>query len=213
MASFLGVEHAVVVMLIPTMVANIWMIWANREAAPETRPLWPLYVLGAAATAAGTWILVSFDDRWLSLVLAGMIVLYAVVFLAKPDMQFTRAFTNKANAPVGLAAGLLQGSTGVSGPIVATYLHGMRMPRTRYLFAITALYGLFGAIQIVALLGLGAFTGERFWQGVATLIPLALALPPGLRVSARISHTTFERTVLALLLVVAVRLVWNSVTA
>lgn len=212
MASFLGVEHAVVVMLIPSTVANIWMIWANREAVPETRHLWPLYVLGVAGVTAGTWILVSFDDRWLSLALAGMIVLYALVFVAKPDLQFTRAFTDKANGPVGLAAGLSQGATGVSGPIVATYLHGMRMMRTNYLFALTALYGLFGAIQIVALAGLGAFTQERFWQGVATLIPLALALPPGLQVSARISHTTFERTVLALLLVVAVRLVWNAVT-
>ncbi|MDH3262284.1 MAG: sulfite exporter TauE/SafE family protein [Acidimicrobiia bacterium] len=210
MASFLGVEHAVVVMLIPTAVANAWMVWANREAASEARHLWPMYLLGVVGTASGTWILVSFDDRWLSLALAAMIVLYATVFFAKPDLQFTRKFTDRANAPLGLAAGVLQGSTGLSGPIVATYFHGFRMARTTYLFTVTAMYGLFGATQIVALIGFGSFTLERFWQGMATLIPLALALPPGLRLSARISHTAFERSVLFLLLVVSIRLVWNS---
>jgi uncharacterized membrane protein YfcA len=199
-------------MLIPSTLANGWMVWANRQAVAEARYMWPMYVLGVAGTAAGTWILVSFDDRWLSLALAATIVFYAAVFFAKPDLQFSRRFTDKANAPLGLAAGVLQGSTGLSGPIVATYFHGFRMSRTTYLFTVTALYGLFGATQIVALVGFGSFTLERFWQGMATLIPLALALPPGLRLSARISHVTFERSVLALLLVVAARLVWSSIT-
>lgn len=212
MAPFLGVEHAVVVMLIPSTVGNAWMVWATRQAAPEARHLWPMYVLGVVGTAAGSWILVSFDDRWLSLALAAMIMLYAAVFFAKPDLHFTRKFTDRANAPIGLASGVLQGATGLSGPIVATYFHGFRMSRTTYLFTVTAMYGLFNAAQIVALVGFGSFTLERFWQGMATLIPLALALPPGLRLSSRISHGAFERSVLILLLVVSARLVWSSVT-
>lgn len=211
MATFLGVEHAVVVMLIPSLVANIWIVWTNRQVAADARHLWPVFVLGSVGTVVGSWILVSFSDRWLSLALAMMIILYGAVFITKPDLQFRRSFTDKANIPVGLVGGLLQGATGVSGPVIATYLHGMRMARTTYLFAITAIYGLFGAIQVFALIALGAFTGERVLQGLAALVPLALALPPGIWVSSRISHTTFERTVLALLLVVAGRLVWNSV--
>jgi uncharacterized membrane protein YfcA len=212
MASFLGVEHAVVVMLIPSTVANAWIIWANRAAAPQARHLLPLFILGGVGTAVGSWILVSFDDRWLSLALAAMIVAYALVFLTMADLQFTRRFTDKANAPVGLASGLLQGATGVSGPLIATYLHGIRMERETYLFAITALYGTFGTVQIISLLGLGSFTLTRFGQGLATLIPLAIALPLGLAVSKRISRRTFELSVLALLLVVAAKLIANAVS-
>lgn len=213
MASFLGVEHAVVVMLLPSTLANAWMIWANRAEASRARHLLPLFTLGALGTALGTWALVSFDDRWLSLGLAAVIVVYAVVFLTNPNLEFTRSVTDRANAPVGLASGLLQGSTGVSGPLLATYLHGIRMPRETYLFAITSLYGTFGMIQIFALLGLGSFTLTRLGQSLATLVPLALALPLGLRVSQRVSHRTFELSVLALLLGVAVKLVWNAITA
>ncbi len=212
MASFLGVEHAVVVMLVPSTVANAWIVWSNRAAAGRARHLLPLFTLGAVGTVAGTWVLVSFDDRWLSLGLASMIIAYAVVFLTKPDLQFTRGFTDRANAPVGLAAGALQGATGVSGPLIATYLHGIRLERDTYLFAITALYGTFGTVQIFALLGLGSFTLTRFWQGMATLIPLAFALPLGLRVARTISHRAFELSVLTLLVVVALKLVANSVS-
>ncbi|NNC91863.1 MAG: sulfite exporter TauE/SafE family protein [Acidimicrobiia bacterium] len=212
MASFLGVEHAVVVMLIPSTVANAWIIWENRAAAPHARHLLPLFVLGGVGTVVGSWILVSFDDRWLSLGLAAMIVAYALVFLTMADLQFTRRFTDRANAPVGLASGLLQGATGVSGPLIATYLHGIRMERETYLFAITALYGTFGTVQIFSLLGLGSFTMTRFGQGLATLVPLAIALPLGLAVSKRISRRAFELSVLALLLVVAAKLVANAVS-
>ena len=211
MASFLGVEHAVVVMLIPSTVANAWIVWANRAEAPRARHLLPLFTLGAVGTVVGTWVLVSFDDRWLSLALAAIIVAYAIMFLTTPNLKLTRRFTDRANAPVGLASGLLQGATGVSGPLLATYLHGVRMERETYLFAITALYGAFGTIQIVALLGLGSFTIARFGQGMATLVPLALALPLGLRVSKTISHRTFELSVLVLLLAVSVKLVWNAI--
>ena len=154
----------------------------------------------------------SFDDRWLSLALAVMIVIYAIVFLTTPNLQFSRRFTDRANAPVGLASGLLQGATGVSGPLIATYLHGIRMERETYLFSITALYGTFGTVQIFSLLGLGSFTLTRFGHGLATLVPLAIALPLGLAVSKRISRRTFELSVLALLLVVSAKLVANAVT-
>ncbi len=199
-------------MLLPSTLANAWIVWANRAEAPRARQLLPLFMLGAVGAVAGTWILVSFADRWLSLALAAIIVMYAIVFLTKPDLQFSRRFTDRANAPVGLASGLLQGSTGVSGPLLATYLHGFRMQRETYLFSITSLYGTFGIIQGFALLGLGSFTLIRFGQSLATLVPLALALPLGLKVSQGISRKTFEMSVLVLLLAASVKLVWNAVT-
>jgi len=212
MASFLGVEHAVVVMLVPSMAANGWIMWANRSEAPKARHLMPLFILGAIGATAGTWVLVSFDDVWLSLALAAVIAVYVVTFLAKPDLQFSQQVTDRTNAPVGLAAGLLQGATGVSGPVVVTYLHGFRMQREEYLFSITAVYATFGAVQILALGALGSITPARFGESLATLVPMAMALPLGMVVSRRVSHKTFEYMVLALLVVVGVKLVWNAVT-
>jgi uncharacterized membrane protein YfcA len=211
MAPFLGVEHAVVVMAIPTTVANAWIVGETRKAASGARHLLPLLIMGAAGTVVGTWILVSFDDRWLSLALAGMIIAYALLFLAKPDLHLSRRITNRANAPVGLGSGVLLGATGIAGPVLATYLHAMRMDRATYLFALTGLYGALGLIQIAALIGLGSFTLERLGQGLATLIPMVLALPLGLRVSRRISHRVFELSVLGVLLVIAIKLITDAV--
>lgn len=210
MASFLGVEHAVAVIVIPSTVSNGWIVWVNRRESERARHLLPLVAMGVVGVVIGTWVLVSFTDRWLSLALAAMIIVYAVVFLTRPDLEFSRRLTDRANGPVGLTAGVLQGATGISAPVLATYLHGMRMDRETYLFTLTGLYGFFGVIQIVALAGLGSFTVERIVQGVAALVPMALALPAGIRVSRAISRRAFDLSVLAVLLALAVKLIFDA---
>ena len=39
MAVFLGVEHAVVVMTIPGVIANGWLVWTHRQEAGQTHDL------------------------------------------------------------------------------------------------------------------------------------------------------------------------------
>ena len=118
-------------------------------------------VLVVALAVAGWTVYSSRREAAGQLALASVIVMYAAAFFRNPDLQFPPRFTDRANAPVGLASGLLQGATGVSGPVLATYLHGFRMKRETYLFSVTSLYGMFGIIQIFAFLSLGSFTPTR----------------------------------------------------
>ena len=37
MAAFIGVERSVVIMAIPGVVANGWLVWSHRAEAPQTR--------------------------------------------------------------------------------------------------------------------------------------------------------------------------------
>lgn len=210
MATFLGVEHAVVVIALPNLAANAWLLWehrAEREAAADVRLL---VAAGAVGAAAGTWLLASSDDRALSVILAGMITLYAVVFLAKPDLRFPQHVTRRLNPAVGLGAGVLQGAVGISGPVVATYLHGWRIPKSGYIFSVTSVYATFATVQIISMLALGLFDGERLAQSAAAFIPTVTALPLGIAVSRRISPRAFELSVLMLLLVAAGRLIWTA---
>ena len=66
MAVFLGVEHAVVVMAIPGVVANGLLVWSHRAEASKTRHLPAMVGAGIVGSVIGTMLLKSLDGRVLS---------------------------------------------------------------------------------------------------------------------------------------------------
>ena len=87
---------------------------------------------GTAGAVLGTSLLESLDPDILSLSLAGMIGLYILVYFLHPSLHLTPATTRWTSPPVGAAAGVLQGATGISGPLISTYLHGFRLEKEVY---------------------------------------------------------------------------------
>ncbi len=48
LASFMGVEYAVSVIAIPTILANTWLLWVNRSSAGSARKFLPRLLMGGA---------------------------------------------------------------------------------------------------------------------------------------------------------------------
>ncbi|MQA88242.1 MAG: TSUP family transporter [Streptosporangiales bacterium] len=209
MTMFLGVEHAVVIMTIPGVVSNAWLVWIHRRHLPEARDLRTLVGTGIVGAAAGTWLLKSLDPRFLSLVLAALIVGYAAVFVTRPGFRLRPGLTRYLSGPVGGVAGALQGATGISGPLVSTYLHGYRFERAVYVVAGATLYLVFSVTQVFSLAGLGLYYLERVWEGLLALLPLVL-IPLGNRVAGRLSRRAFEYIVLVLLLLMAAAMTYEA---
>jgi uncharacterized membrane protein YfcA len=211
MASFLGVEHAVVVMAIPGVVANGWLLWTYRSRASATRDLPAMILTGAVGSVAGTTLLTTLDDRILSLALASVIGLYVVVFLANPNFGLSQSITRYTSPPAGLAAGLLQGSTGVSGPLLSTYLHAFRLEKETYVLSITTMFMVLSVVQTVALAVLGLYSAERLGESLLALVPIMIMLAIGTRLTQRLSTRAFDLTILALLIASGTKLVYSAV--
>ncbi|MDF1597661.1 MAG: sulfite exporter TauE/SafE family protein [Acidimicrobiia bacterium] len=211
MAAFLGVEHAVVVIAGPALLTNTWLLWEHRRGAGSLRYLSVLIGTGIIGAVAGTLLLVSVEDRWLSLALAAVILGYAMIFLLRPGFSIPDRVVRVTVGPVGLAAGALQGATGISGPLLATYLHGLRMERSGYVFSITLLFEVLGITQIVTLVSLGSFTASRLGESALALLPVLVAFPLGVRVSRKLSRKAFEYVVLALLVAVGFKLTLGGI--
>ncbi len=91
MAIFVGVERSVVIMALPGVVANAWLVWSNRSALPQSRDLRSLVATGIVGAIAGTVALKTLDGRLLSISIAVIIIGYVVVSLVHPDLRFSRA--------------------------------------------------------------------------------------------------------------------------
>ena len=212
MATFIGVERAVVIMAIPGVVANFWLVWANRDAFRLSRDLPSLLAAGIVGAVGGTVLLKTLDGRMLSIVLAVMILAYVAVVTLHPGFSLSPRVTRYSSPPVGLLAGGLQGATGISGPLLTTYLHGYALPPHAYVFSLSVLFVVFSIVQTATLFGIGLYTPERLGESLLALIPIAVLLPLGTRVSRRLSAETFKRIILVLLLATATKLIYDAVS-
>jgi uncharacterized membrane protein YfcA len=210
MAVFIGVEHAVVVMAIPGVIANGWLVWTLRHEARGTRDLPGMVITCTVGAIAGTLLLHSLDGRVLSGVLALVIIAYIAIALLHPGFTIPPRITRFASPPIGLAAGGLQGATGISGPLLTTWLHGFGLKPRAYVFALSTLFFVSACVQTVTLAGIGLYTRDRLVESLLALIPIALTLPLGTAAARRLSPQTFQRIVLVLLAASVISLVRDT---
>jgi uncharacterized membrane protein YfcA len=211
LATVVGPEEAVVVMTIPTFASNLMMIRAHRRPLSDVPDLVPLLVAGIIGTAVGVWLLRALSTEALSLILAGTVVLYVVVRILHPELRLSPRISRFTTPPVGLAAGTLQGAAGVSGPLLASYLHSYGMSRSVYLFALTLALQVFGVAQIVSLAITGLYSGERLLISSMAVIPVAIVVRLGIAMSRRLSTVGFDRLVFIVLVASAAKLLVDAV--
>jgi uncharacterized protein len=209
-AGFLGVQRAVIVMAIPSVVSNMWLLWAHRSELRHTRDLPALLGTGIVGTAAGTFLLLEVNERVLAAVLAGLIGAYLVIVVSRPDFRLGPALTRPLSPVVGLLSGVMQGTTGISAPLAATYLHGYRLPPLAYVFSVSAIFGVFAVAQVGTLIALDAYDLTLVLESLVALVPIAAVFPLGIKLSRRLSPRTFNALVLIILVVMGLKLAWDA---
>jgi hypothetical protein len=207
LAPTMGVEHAVVVISLGNLISNLMMLWEHRTGFDDIRSIVVRLVsAGAAGAVVGTWLLTRLDNRLLALVVATLVLSYIVIALRRPNFRIDYERGRRWAWPVGAFGGLVHGATGNSGPIFGTYLHSMGLGRASFVFAATVPFLVFGSIQILTLVGLGAFDQGRTTQALWAILPIFIVIPIGTRIARRLSPIAFGRVVLGLLALAAVRL-------
>lgn len=210
MAAFMDVDKAVVIMTLPGVASNLWLLKAHWHERTHVPGLASFVALGPIGVIVGTWLLVSVSRSALSLVLAGWIIVYLLNLWANPHFRMS-ATVSRAVAPlIGFVAGLFQGTTGVSGPLVVTYAHALGLKKEPYVFTIVALFSIFTVIQLVVVEAYGLFTVERLVAGLAATAITLLVLPLGMRLGRRLDMRAFNRLIVGLLLLVAIKLLING---
>lgn len=206
LASFTSVEEAVVLMVLPSIAANAWLVVTHKKWA-VLRQHSRFLLLGLGGGVFGTWLLSILSDRWLKLMLAIWLGVYLVQYFS--DQSYARYFSGRgAFGPLlGMAAGTIQGASGISAPIVAPYFHANGLVRDAYAFATAFTFLLFSGAQISAMSKLDLLTAERLLVGLIVVIPTLLFTHLGIRLAHRISEQTFHRILLALFVAMELKLV------
>lgn len=212
MSLFIPVEEAVVIIAVPNAIMNFALLRNVAHAAGETRDLVAFNVAGVVGAVIGTFVLVSVSEKPLLVVLAVVVLGYVVSQGRRKGVEVGPATSRRWAPPVGLGAGVMQGAVGISGPIVASWMHAYRLPRDAYVFSVTVSFLLSGTTQIVVLAASGRLWGEPLVLGLAATIPILATVPLGARIRDRLAGPVFDRIVLVMLSTSAVallaRVIW-----
>jgi hypothetical protein len=209
MAGFLGVEHAVAVMIIPGVLINFWLMWTYRDHAVAIPNLPVVALAGVAGVVAGALILSVVPDWYLVLFMALWLGGYLLSLLFRGRFRMPAAMARHAPLLVVGSAGIVQGAVGTSGPVLAPYVHSLNLRQPQYVFAVSVLFQIFAFTQLVSFLSLGLIDSGRALESMMACIPIAIFLPLAVRLSRFFSDRGFNVLIVGILLVIEGRLIWR----
>lgn len=199
MALGYGLETAVVVSAIPTLAIDFANLRKTRAERHTSTGIITFGVAAATLVLLGTLVRGALDERLLIIILACAIALYLISeFLPTMDL---RALARKpgTGAVAGAAAGLLQATVGVSGPIVGMYYLNRTDTRSSFIFHITVVFAVMGLVRSATLVSLGEFTTPRLIISVVIALFAVALRTIGFSLGERIDREHFRKVVMAIL--------------
>lgn len=209
LALFVPVDTAVVVMALPTLVANVWLVAVHRDKLPLMRDHRAFLGLGFVGTFAGTWFLANLHDSILRTLLAAWLGVYLWQHFAGRAKSKIFSGASGLAGPLGFAAGSLQGATGISAPVIAPYFHARDFTLSTYAFAVAFAFALFALAQLSAMTTVHLLTPTLLGYSLLATVTTMLAMPVGIRFAHRLSREVFDRFLLTVFILIELKLVYD----
>lgn len=211
LTAVVGIQQAIGIMLVPIIVTNAWQTWHFRAARhePHLGFLRTFLLASALGIGLGTWALGTLPERGLVLVLGLVCLGYVAMRLLRPDLGLGARAAGRIAPPIGLATGVLQGTTGAAGALGVSYIHAMGLARESHLFAVSVMFLGFAFVQFPAVILAGIYQPAWFLQGLYALLPVAVFMPLGNWLARRVGSLAFDRLILAFLALIGLRMVFG----
>lgn len=212
LAIVFDVPKAVAIFSVLNLLSNAWQAWAYRGAVASPRFVTVFAMAGAIGAAAGSVLLATLSTDFLMAGLSVIVFAYIALRVARPGWQIARARGEAMAGPAGLVGGLMQGAGGISAPVSITYLNALRLDRPEFIATISVFFFMMSVLQIPSLAALGILTWDRAGLALLAAIPMFAAMPLGEMAARHVSRATFDKLILGLLAVVALRLAYTAIT-
>ncbi|MCZ6489697.1 MAG: sulfite exporter TauE/SafE family protein [Acidobacteria bacterium] len=211
LAIFLGVEHAVIVMVFPVMALNAWLVWRHRDCANQFPEMPRLLLAGCVGAPLGAWFLVAASDRVLSAILSAWLVVYILLRFLHPNFSLSLRSRYRLSPLTGFCSGALQAATGMSAPAIATYFHALKLEPRAYIYAVATPFLVMSVVQFATLVSLGVYTSALLLESLLAAIPAMLVIPLGASFAGKIKKQVFDNIILGLLITASIRLLYSAI--
>lgn len=210
-AAFYDVRVAVVLLVIPNFVTNTWQIRKFKTHNLDNHLARNFALSGILGAGIGTLLLAFLSLMLLKLLIAIVVFSYVVLRLLRPSYKLSMKLMQRWVFVAGTIAGVLQGAVGLSSPITITFLHAGKLSRPTFIYIASLFFAGMCLIQLPLQSALGLMSWEMAMLSTLALIPIFLGLPIGERVGRMLSTIVFDRLILLLLSVLAIKMLVDSI--
>jgi len=184
--------QAAAILVVPSLVTNVWQAAVGRTLLELARRLWPLLAGTCIGTVIGVALLPRDDNGratvWLGLALA----IYAVLGLVKVQFSVPRHAETWLGLLMGTATGAITVATGIFVMPGTPYLQSMQFDRDRLVQAL----GLSFTVSTITLAAALAYTGHvqksLAWPSIVALAAVLVGMGLGQLTRGRIKAETFR---------------------
>lgn len=175
-------------LIVPSMVTNLWQLLAGPRIGVLARRLWPMMAASMAGTLVSAPLLTGGNGRATTTVLGATLVAYALYTLFAPPFRVPQTSEGWLSPVIGLITGAIAGATGVFVIPAVPYLQALGMSFTTSTIALA--------------LGLAS---RQIWQfdqlalSVLVVPPALIGMWAGQILRRAISPATFRRWFLMML--------------
>ena len=200
LTSFLAPTLAVPVLVIEGFILTLILLSRVYRAARPKRVVW-LTVFGVAFIPLGAWLLVNLDERVIKVMLGAVVGVTALAMLS--GFQRTAKNEHLASVPVGMASGILMGSTGLAGAPVILFFANQGVDPREFRANISIYLVVVGLIAVATFLVSGVLTRGVWVLSAQLVVPSVVGLFTGMWLSKHVSVAAFRRLALAVVLLAA----------
>lgn len=173
-----GPRAGVPVMLLMELLVSLQLLPGAIKDA-EKRVVLPLGGAAAVATPLGAWILLTADGEALRRFIGGFVLVFGLLLMSGWRYHGSRPLP--LNIAVGTMAGLLKGSTGMSGPPVILYLLAGLEEAKRHRANLILFFATIAVVSVIPPV-LGGLVDFPVLARLAVLLPvMAISVPIGAR--------------------------------
>jgi uncharacterized membrane protein YfcA len=215
MGSFLPYQTAVALLIMPTLVSNVFQALRNGlgEAWGSLVAFWRLNLVLVAMIAASAQLVVALPDRLLFGLLGITITAFGLSQLYGWSPRFQSHHKGLVETLVAIVAGFYGGLSGIWGPPIVLYLLAMRVPKAE-MVRVQALSFLLGSLVLVAAhLRSGVLNPETLPASAWLVLPTMAAMFLGYRVQDRLDQEVFRKLTLAVLVLTGLNLLRRALAA
>lgn len=203
----LDLPTAMVLLIVPSLVTNIFQAGAGGHARTVLLRIWPFLLMAGATVWIGAAALTRFDPDLLSGLLGVLLVSYAALGLSGARLAIPAGREAWAGPVLGAANGILTGMTGSFVVPGVMFLQAIGLSRDMLVQAMGMLFTVSTVALALALRGSNVMTAELGIASALALAPALIGMVLGQAVRQRISEARFRQVFFLAILVLGIYIV------
>lgn len=184
--------HALALVIVPTIITNIWQTFAGPYLRDILRRLWPLLIGTVLGVWSGAGLMTGPYAPYCTIVLGLLLVIYAIVGLARIRFNVPRRNESWIGGIVGVLTGVISSATGVQVIPSMPFLQAVGMEKDELIQALGVFFTTTTLAQAYNLTGAGLLTTSTIFPATVGMIAAFAGMFIGQWQRSRMDAETFR---------------------